>query len=175
MHKAALVDGGRCAQQPAGDLRAHAALFSRLAYGSKQASAAQRHRNSGRLEPKWLRKMTMMTIMTVVTVVMMMVMLVMTAMMVMMALLSATGARGAHCPHLQRLQSSCTGAKERHRNKTPPSVIRKPGPQSVVRVIRNPCHLPIYMYYYCVCYLLFASAATPSSRLALCSGCPKQG
>ena len=36
----------RCAQQPAGDLRAHAALFSRLAYGSKQASAAQRHRNS---------------------------------------------------------------------------------------------------------------------------------
>ena len=49
---------GRCAQQPAGDLRAHAALFSRLAYGSKQASAAQRHRNSGRLEPKWLRKMT---------------------------------------------------------------------------------------------------------------------
>ena len=35
---------GRSAQQPAGDLRAHAALFSRLAYGSKQASAAQRHR-----------------------------------------------------------------------------------------------------------------------------------
>ena len=153
MHKAALVDGGAARSSPPGTY-AH----TRPSFRVSPMAASRRVRHNATatvavLSQKWLRKMTMMTIMTVVTVVMMMVMLVMAAMMVMMALLSATGARGAHCPHLQRLQSSCTGAKERNRNMAPPSVIRKPGPQSVVRVIRNPCHLPKYVYYFCMCVI----------------------